>query len=73
MAKRIWTTKEGDKIPIKEMTTSHILNAIALFEPTGERKEQVEWLKEERAIRLGIVDEGPIDNRFEILDLSKKE
>ena len=69
MVKRIWTTKEGEKIPIEEMATSHILNAIALFKDAKSIKEQVEWLKEEKNKRLGIIDEGPIKNRYDILDL----
>ncbi len=68
--KKIWITKKGDKIPIEEMDDSHILNGIKLFERTGQRELQVEWLKEERDKRLGIVDE-PINDRFEILDLRK--
>lgn len=70
MAKKIWVTKTGDKIPIEEMADSHILNAIKFFEGTGQREIQVEWLKEERNKRLGIVDE-PINDRFEILDLER--
>jgi len=28
----VWTTKDGQEIPVKEMTTSHIRNAIAYLE-----------------------------------------
>ena len=31
MKNDVWTTREGVKIPIKEMTNSHILNTITFF------------------------------------------
>ena len=34
---KVWTTKDGKKIPIKDMTTNHIVNAIQYFE----RKEEL--------------------------------
>jgi len=74
--KKNWTTKDGTKIPIKEMTTMHIMRAIDFFEDTGTRKEQIEWLKEERAIRLGLnaeIPDEPVKNRWSILDLRKDD
>jgi len=66
-----WIMKDGNQIPIADMSDSHLLNSIKLFEKTRLRKEQVKWLKEERNKRLGIIDEGPVKNRFNILDLRK--
>lgn len=34
----VWKTKDGKKIPIKEMSTSHIINAINYFERKEERE-----------------------------------
>lgn len=34
----IWTTKQGDKISIKRMSNSHLINAIHLLE----KKEEIE-------------------------------
>ena len=58
------------------MTTMHIMRAIDFFEDTGTRKEQIEWLKEERAIRLGLnaeIPDEPVKNRWSILDLRKDD
>ena len=74
--KKNWTTKDGTKIPIKEMTTMHIMHVIDLFEHTGTRKQQIKWLKEERAIRLGLnvkIPDEPVKNRWSILDLRKDD
>ena len=71
--KKIWFTRDGKKIPITEMTTMHIMNAIDMFENTDSRKEQVKWLKAERSIRLGIEEDGPVENRWSILDLRKDD
>jgi hypothetical protein len=66
----IWVTRKGERILIKDMDTNHILNAIGMLSRTGRREKELEWLKKEKNKRLGIViDEGPIENRFEILDL----
>ena len=70
MAKnRYWVQRNGTKILIKDMDDSHILNSIKLFEKTGKRKEQIEWLREERNKRLGIVEEEPVKNRWSILNI----
>ena len=69
MKNRYWIQRDGTKILIKDMEDSHILNSIKLFENTGRRKEQVEWLIQEKNKRSGIVDEGPVKNRWSILDL----
>jgi len=71
--KRKWTMRDGTTILIKDMSDSHILNSIKLFEKFGTRKQEVEWLKQERNKRLGIVDkkDEPIENRWSILDLRK--
>ena len=66
----IWITKDGRRIPIKEMTTMHIMRAIDFFEKAGGREKQVELLKIERAKRLGIIEE-PVESRFDILDFRK--
>ena len=73
--KRTWTTSEGDIIRIKNMTTMHIMNAIALVENIKSKEEQIEWLKEELNIRLGItmMNEGPVENRWDILDIQKDD
>ena len=38
----VWKTKEGKQIPIKDMTTSHIINAINYFSQKEEEKELLE-------------------------------
>ena len=74
---RIWVTRSGESIPIKDMEDSHILNSIKFFENKGTRDLEIGWLKEERqkrAIARGeIVSEetGPIESRFDILDIRK--
>jgi hypothetical protein len=32
---RIWVTKDGDEIPIKEMATGHVKNALAMLKRNG--------------------------------------
>ena len=71
--------KNGERILIKDMSDSHLLNSIKFFENIHhcknmeERKQQVKWLIEERNKRLGIIDEGPVKSRAEILDLRKDD
>ena len=36
-----WKTKDGKLIPLKEMTTEHIINAIAYFDKFYEMREVV--------------------------------
>lgn len=36
-----WETRDGKQIPIKEMTTEHIINAINYFERSYEEREIV--------------------------------
>lgn len=36
----IWTTKDGDEIPLSKMTTSHICNCIRLLESRGKFKHK---------------------------------
>jgi hypothetical protein len=35
----VWETKDGKQIPLKEMTTEHIINAIKYFERVYEERE----------------------------------
>lgn len=43
----IWTTRNGRKIPVKEMSDNHLLNTIIMLEGEGEDISllQEEWLK----------------------------
>lgn len=40
MAKRIWITKSGKKIRIKDMTTSHLYNTVKLLERKAKQYQQ---------------------------------
>ena len=77
--KKMWTMRDGAKIAIEEMTTIHIMNTIALFNEalahTKFKEKELKWLKEERNKRLGIIkqNEGPVKNRWSILDIRKDE
>lgn len=35
----VWETRDGKQIPLKEMTTDHIINAINYFERVNEVRE----------------------------------
>ena len=37
----VWETKDGNLIPLKEMTTEHIINAINYFDRVYEEREIV--------------------------------
>ena len=39
----IWTTKNGDEIPLSKMETRHIINCINLLESKGKHKHK--WYK----------------------------
>ncbi len=77
--KKLWTKRDGTKIAIKDMTTMHIMNTIALFDGSIAhfkfKEKELKWLKEERNKRLGVIDEGnqPIKSRLTILDIRKDE
>ena len=74
---RVWITRSGESIPIKDMEDSHILNSIKFFENKKTRDVEVGWLREEqqkRAIARGEIAAGetePIESRFNILDIRK--
>lgn len=63
--------RNGKEILIKDMSDRHILNAIKMFEKLDSRKQQVEWLKEEKDKRLDKINDEPIKSRWHILDLRK--
>ena len=42
---KIWTTKDGTKIPVKDMTDSHIQNIINLIKRKDKRDYYLPWLK----------------------------
>lgn len=69
--KRIWITKYGEELVIKNMKTSHIINALRMCERAGMKCEEVEWLREEKEKRRVPVGKEPINDRFEILDIRK--
>lgn len=37
----VWTTRDGKQIPIKDMSDSHIANAINLFEELQEKNAEI--------------------------------
>lgn len=41
----IWTTKDGNKIPVREMTTSHIQNTINLIKRRDKYDYYLPWLR----------------------------
>ena len=52
MQDKIWVTKDGRQIPVRQMERSHILHAIARIERSKNwRKEYLERLKLELVIR----------------------
>ena len=66
----IWTTRQGLKIRMCEMTNSHLKNAINYFRPHKNKvKEPWRLLMEEQKRRDELVPDDPIESRFDILDL----
>ena len=47
----IWTCKDGSTIKIKDMTTEHIKNTIALLERKSPDSKAIPYLKQELAYR----------------------
>lgn len=41
----VWFTKDGQEIPVEDMTTSHIRNTIAYIERTDKYDLYMPWLK----------------------------
>lgn len=41
----VWTTKDGQEIPVEDMTTSHIRNTIAFIERTDKTDLYLPWVK----------------------------
>jgi hypothetical protein len=68
---RIWVQRNGRKIPISEMSNSHILNSIKMFENSEFREKEVKWLREEldRRYERKKEENASVENRYEILDL----
>ena len=66
MSKQImWTTKSGEKIPIKEMTTQHIKNCIKAIE---EERIQIG-----ETIDLGYTGDGEGDGIiYDFIDMSEE-
>ena len=52
---KIWTTKDGTKIPVSKMTDSHILNTINLIKRKDRHDYYLPWIKvfEEEMRRRG--------------------
>lgn len=42
---KIWTAKDGTKIPVKDMTDNHIQNTINLIKRKDKRDYYLPWLK----------------------------
>ena len=40
----VWTTREGEKIPVSEMTTRHINNAISYLERNDTTDLMMPWI-----------------------------
>lgn len=47
----IWTCKDGSTVKIKDMTTEHIKNTIALLEKKSPNSKAILYLKQELAYR----------------------
>lgn len=41
----IWTTKDGERISVEDMTTSHIKNTIAYIQRTDQTDMYLPWVK----------------------------
>lgn len=41
----VWTTKDGEQIPVEEMTTSHIQNTIAFIKRTDRTDMYLPWIR----------------------------
>ncbi len=41
----VWTTKDGEQIPVEEMTTSHIQNTIAFIKRTDQTDMYLPWIR----------------------------
>jgi len=65
--------RDGTVILIKDMESSHILNSIKFFENSGLREKELKWLREELDKRQGKKPDEPVESRYHILDLRKKD
>ena len=74
--KEIWITRKGEKIEMTKMEDSHLKNAINYFKGSKNGTRWKKLMKEAKRRKWEldedgkeVVDEGPIKNRWEILDL----
>jgi len=66
----IWTTKEGIKMKMMEITNNHLKNAINFFEPKKTSyKKRWKLLMAEKKRRDNLIPDNTIESRFDILDL----